>query len=489
MPDVRNFINGRFLDAASSAWLDNSEPATGEAYGRLPDSDERDVNSAVAAAEAAFPAWSRIPADERSRILNRIADLIERDLEPLARAESIDTGKPIGLARRMDIPRAASNFHFFAGAILQMRSDTFRTDIPPDPRAGAVSPNVALNYTLRQPIGVVGLISPWNLPLYLLTWKIAPAIAVGNTCVCKPSELTPMTAHLLAALLIEAGLPPGVVNMVHGLGAKAGSALVAHPRVPAISFTGGTATGAAISRVAAPMFKKLSLELGGKNPTVIFEDVDLAEIVPQITLSAFLNQGQICLCGSRIFVARRIFDEFLNRFTAATAALRIGDPLEESTDFGSLISRAHLDKVRSYVELAQSGARRASKGLTLPRRCKDGFFHPPVILTDRPPTCRTQQEEIFGPVVTVTPFDTEDDAVALANSTPFGLSAAVWTRDLSRAHRVAERIQAGTVWINCWLVRDLRVPFGGMKQSGIGREGGDEALRFFTEMKNVCVKY
>jgi aminomuconate-semialdehyde/2-hydroxymuconate-6-semialdehyde dehydrogenase len=491
MPDVRNFINGRFADATGNAWLDTVEPATGRVYGRLPDSDERDLAAAVAAAEAAFPAWSVTPVAERSKILFRLADLIERDLEPLARAESIDTGKPIRLSRTMDIPRAAANFRFFAGAVLHARTDLHRTELPASTGGG-----VALNYTLRQPVGVVGLISPWNLPLYLLTWKIAPAIAVGNTCVCKPSELTPMTAHMLASLIIEAGLPPGVVNIVHGVGAKAGASLVAHPRVSAISFTGGTATGAAIARAAAPIFKKLSLELGGKNPTIIFDDADLDEIMPQIVRASFTNQGQVCLCGSRILVAQRIYDAFLSRFTAAAAALRIGDPLDESTDFGSLISRAHLDKVRSYVDLAQKeggalllGARRPNERLTLPPRCQEGFFHPPVIITNLPPTCRTQQEEIFGPVVIVTPFGSEDEAIALANNTPYGLAASLWTRDLSRAHRVAERVQAGTVWVNCWLIRDLRVPFGGVKHSGIGREGGEEALRFFTESKNVCVKY
>jgi aminomuconate-semialdehyde/2-hydroxymuconate-6-semialdehyde dehydrogenase len=483
---ITNFIAGRFVEAASTAWLDVFEPATGQVYARLADSDERDINVAVAAAESASPVWGRTPAAERSKILVRLAGLIERDLEALARAESIDTGKPIRLARTMDIPRVAENFRFFAGAILQASTEMHRTDLP----AGAA----ALNYTLRQPIGVVGLISPWNLPLYLLSWKIAPAIAAGNTCVCKPSEVTPMTAHLLGSLLNEAGVPPGVVNIVQGLGSKAGSALVAHPSVKAISFTGGTATGTALARTAAPMLKKLSLELGGKNPNLIFDDVDLDEVVPQAVRAGFTNQGQVCLCGSRIFVARRIHDEFLKRFTAAVQALNIGDPLDESTEFGSLVSAAHLAKVQSYIELAkQEGGKvfvaGGDRALALPARCARGYFQPPVIVTGLPPTCRTQQEEIFGPVVTVTPFDSEDEAVAMANGTAYGLSASLWTRDISRAHRVAERLHAGTVWVNCWLVRDLRVPFGGVKQSGIGREGGEEAMRFFTEAKNVCIRY
>lgn len=492
MQSVQNFINGRFCDPVGGGWLDNIDPATGKVCGRLPDSDERDVNGAVQAAAAAFPAWRDTPAADRARLLNRLADLIERDLEPLARAETIDTGKPIRLSRVMDIPRAAANFRFFAGAVLHWRSELLRTDVPP--AAGTGGGGSALNYTLRQPIGVVGLISPWNLPLYLLSWKIAPAIAVGNTCICKPSELTPTTAHMLAALIGEAGIPPGVVNIIHGAGTSAGAAIVAHPAVKAISFTGGTATGAAISRIAAPMFKKLSLELGGKNPTIIFDDADLTAIMPQIVRASFTNQGQVCLCGSRILVARARYEEFLRLFVAATASLRIGDPLDETTEFGALISAAHLEKVRSYTALARAeggtphGPGAAGQPPALTDRCAAGYFHPPVIITDLPPVCRTNQEEIFGPVVTVTPFDSEDEAVAIANGTPYGLSASVWTRDVSRAHRVAERIDAGTVWVNCWLVRDLRVPFGGVKQSGIGREGGEEALRFFTEPKNVCVR-
>lgn len=488
---VQNFIDGRFVPARGGGLLDDVEPATGAVYARVADSDERDVADAVDAAARAFPSWSRTSATERGGMLARLADLIDRDLEALARAESIDTGKPVRLARVMDIPRAAANFRFFAGAVQHWGSQSHRTELP----AEAGRAFAALNHTLRQPIGVVGLISPWNLPIYLLSWKIAPAIATGNTCVCKPSELTPMTADMLARLCVLAGIPPGVVNIVHGTGARAGAALVAHPHARAISFTGGTATGAALSRVAAPMFKKLSLELGGKNPTLIFDDVNLDEIMPQIVRASFTNQGQVCLCGSRIFVARGLYDAFLSRFVSAVDSLRIGDPLDETTDQGALISAAHLDKVRGYVRLAleEGGTlanRAASDALkSLPPRCAGGFFHPPTVITGLPHNCRTQQEEIFGPVVTVSPFDSEEHALEMANSTAYGLSASVWTSDLSRAHRVAERIAAGTVWINCWLVRDLRVPFGGVRHSGVGREGGDEALRFFTEPKNVCVKY
>ncbi len=484
MHTIRNFIGGRFEDAASGAWLDVTEPATGMVYARLADSDERDVTAAVEAGEKAFPGWAATPAMERARIMQRIADLVERDLEPLARAESIDTGKPIRLARTVDIPRVAANFRFFASAVLNARSEVYRTEQPQI---------TALNTTLRQPLGVVGLISPWNLPLYLLTWKIAPAIAVGNACVAKPSEITPMTAHMLGTILNEAGLPAGVVNIVHGLGSKAGAALVAHPRVPALSFTGGTATGKAIARIAAPMFKKLSLELGGKNPTVVFDDVDLDRVMPDIVRSAFTNQGQVCLCGSRILVGRRIYDEFLEKFVSAVSAIKIGDPLEDTTEFGSLVSEAHREKVRSYVALArQEGGtlplEKTVNAESLPARCAKGYFQGPVVVVGLKPTCRTMQEEIFGPVVCLASFESEEEAVSVANGTPYGLSASVWTKDGARAQRVAERLQAGTVWVNCWMVRDLRAPFGGVKQSGVGREGGEEALRFFTEAKNVCVK-
>jgi len=428
----------------------------------------------VRAAKAAFPAWSRTRAEERSKLLLKLADLIEQNLDELARCESIDNGKTLSLAKRLDIPRAVANFRFFATAILHQASEAHMTDA------------AALNYTLRQPLGVVGLISPWNLPLYLLSWKIAPAIASGNTCVAKPSELTPLTANRLAELSLEAGIPPGVINIVHGYGNKAGRALTCHEDVAAISFTGGTVTGAAVAANAAPRFKKLSLELGGKNPNLIFADADLDDAVATSIRSSFWNQGEICLCGSRIFVERSIHDEFVERFAAATKKLRIGDPLDDTTDVGALISEAHLQKVLGYIDLAtKEGGTIVAGGHRLDR---PGYFVEPTIVTGLGCDCRTMQEEIFGPVVTITPFDGEDEALRFANSTRYGLSATVWTRDLSRAHRVAASLDAGTIWINCWLLRDLRAPFGGMKESGVGREGGFESLEFFTEAKNVCVK-
>jgi aminomuconate-semialdehyde/2-hydroxymuconate-6-semialdehyde dehydrogenase len=469
---LANFIAGAFV--ASRSYLDDIAPATGEVIAQIPDSDASDVDAAVRAAKNAFPSWSRTPAAERSRLLLKLADLIERNLDELARLESEDTGKTISLARRLDIPRAVANFRFFATAILHDSSEAHVTDA------------AALNYTLRHPLGVVGLISPWNLPLYLLSWKIAPAIAAGNTCVAKPSEITPLTANRLAELSIEAGIPAGVINIVHGLGAKAGAALCEHDDVAAISFTGGTVTGAKVAAAAAPKFKKLSLELGGKNPNLVFADADLDECIATSIRSSFWNQGEICLCGSRIFVERAIHDAFVERFVAATRALRIGDPLDETSDVGAVVSEAHLQKILGYVELAKrEGGTLVTGGRRIDRQ---GFFIEPAVITGLGCDCRVLQEEIFGPVVTITPFDGEEEAVRFANSTKYGLSATVWTRDLTRAHRVAAAVDSGTIWINCWLLRDLRVPFGGMKESGVGREGGFESLRFFTEAKNVCVK-
>jgi len=471
---LQNFINGRFSPPASGAYFDDIGPATGDVIAEVPDSDARDVDAAVRAATAAFPGWSRTPVAQRSKLLIRLADLIEKNLEELARLESHDSGKTVSLPRRQDIPRAVANLRFFATAILHDATEAHPTD------------GVALNYTLRQPMGVAGLISPWTLPLYLLTWKVAPAIAAGNTCVAKPSELTPLTANRLAELSLEAGIPAGVINIVHGLGAKAGDALTVHPKVPLISFTGGTVTGAKVATAAAPHFKKVSLELGGKNPNLIFADADLTEAVNTSIRSSFSNQGEICLCGSRIFVERSIHDRFVEQFVEATMKMRIGDPSDESTDVGALISAAHLDKVSGYVDLArEEGGSILSGGKRVDR---PGFFFEPTVITGLGCDCRVLQEEIFGPVVTITPFDGEDEAVSFANSTRYGLSASLWTRDLQRAHRVASALDAGTVWINCWLLRDLRVPFGGMKESGVGREGGFESLRFFTEAKNVCVK-
>jgi aminomuconate-semialdehyde/2-hydroxymuconate-6-semialdehyde dehydrogenase len=476
---IRNFIDGKFVEPIGGKYLENIEPATGQPYSLVPDSEARDVELAVTAAEKAFPAWSKTPAADRSRVLLRIADLIERDLDKLARAESIDTGKPLALARSLDIPRAASNFRFFATAILHTENEAHVTD------------GVAFNYTLRPPRGIAGLISPWNLPLYLLSWKIAPAIAVGNTAIAKPSELTPMTAFLLCQICAEAGLPDGVLNIVHGTGPNVGAAITAHRGIGTISFTGGTVTGRKVAEAAAPLFKKVSLELGGKNPNIIFADADLDAAVAGSVRSSFANQGQVCLCGSRVFVERSAYKDFVDRFIEKAAQLKQGDPLEEKTEQGAIVSKTQLEKVKFYVDLAQKEGGKIALGGQAPDaindRCRDGYFFPPTVLTDLPVSCRTNREEIFGPVVTITPFDSEDEVIGYANDCDYGLASSVWTQNLSRAHRVAEKIHTGTVWVNCWLVRDLRVPFGGMKQSGVGREGGEEALRFFTEPKNVCI--
>jgi aminomuconate-semialdehyde/2-hydroxymuconate-6-semialdehyde dehydrogenase len=479
MQKILNYINGEFREPVSGKYFDNINPAEGAVYSIISDSDDRDVATAVTAAREAFPLWSGTSALERHRILSRLADLIDANLDQLALAESIDNGKPLHLARQVDIPRASANMRFFATACLHFSSDAHITD------------QEAVNYTLRSPLGVVGCISPWNLPLYLFTWKIAPALAAGCTVVAKPSELTPVTAFLFAALCTEAGLPKGVLNIIQGTGSKAGQAIVDHPEVVAISFTGGTVTGKKIASSAAPMFKKLSLELGGKNPNIIFADCDFEKAVSTSIQSSFSNQGEICLCGSRILVERSLYPVFLEEFVRRAREFSVGDPLEDATRIGAMVSRQHLDKVLGYVRLAeQEGGTIVTGGnaITISGRCSNGYFMEPTVITGLGHACRTNQEEIFGPVVTIMPFDTEGEAIQFANSTAYGLSATVWTENLKRAHRVSAALKSGIIWVNCWLFRDLRTPFGGMKQSGVGREGGWEALRFFTEMKNVCIK-
>lgn len=478
---LQNYINGELVAPINGNYIDNYDPSVGEVYSLIPDSTAADVDLAVQAAKAAFPAWSNLSNEQRHDYIMAIANGIEKRFEELVEAESRDNGKPIKLARKVDIPRAVSNFKFYATAVMHYSSQSHF--MPEEP---------AINYTLRQPLGVVGCISPWNLPLYLFTWKIAPALATGNTVVAKPSEITPMTAYLLSEICVEAGLPKGVLNIVHGNGPNAGEAIVQHDDIKAISFTGGTKTGEHIARIVAPKFKKMSLELGGKNPNIIFDDCDYDKALSTSVISSFANQGQICLCGSRIFIHETIYERFRDDFIAKVKKLKIGDPMEGDTSLGAVVSKSHQEKVLSYIELAkQEGGKVIAGGNAVHQvgRCANGYFIEPTVIEGLAFNCRTNQEEIFGPVVTLQPFSTEEEVLGYANSVKYGLAATVWTQDISRANRVAQQLHSGIVWVNCWLLRDLRTPFGGVKDSGMGREGGFEAMDFFTEPKNICVKY
>ncbi|WP_397361968.1 aldehyde dehydrogenase [Olleya sp. R77988] len=477
--NIQNYINGNFHNPIQDNWIDNYNPSNGEVYGQIPNSSKEDLENAYIAAKSAFPSWSQTTLEERSRILIKISELLEANLQRFAEAESKDNGKPISLAKAVDIPRAASNFRFFGNAITQFASESHE------------SIGQAINYTLRQPIGVVGCISPWNLPLYLFTWKIAPAIAAGNCVVAKPSEVTPMTAYLLGEICNEAGLPKGVLNIVHGLGGSTGQAIIEHEDIKAISFTGGTATGSHIAKVAAPMFKKLSLELGGKNPNIIFADCDYDDMLNTTVRSSFANQGQICLCGSRIFVEASIYEKFKKDFVAKVKALKVGHPSEASTNIGALVSKPHIEKVKEYINIAkaENGTILCGGNEVTVKGYENGYYLEPTVIEVPSDECRVNQEEIFGPVVTIMPFNTEDEVLLMANKVKYGLSATLWTNNLKRTMRMSNQLQAGIVWVNTWMMRDLRTPFGGVKASGVGREGGFEALRFFTEAKNVCIKY
>lgn len=480
MITIKNYINGTYYESSNNEWLEAIDPSTGVVYGKLPNSTDKDVEEAYKAANNAFASWSKTSVEQRSEILYKIADLIVSKLDTLAVAESMDNGKPLSLAKKVDIPRAALNFRFFSQAITQFYSESHEQISQKN-----------INFTLRQPIGVVGCISPWNLPLYLFTWKIAPALAAGNCVVAKPSEVTPYTAFLLAEICTKAGLPKGVLNIVHGMGTTTGQAIVEHPNIKAISFTGGTKTGAHIAKTAAPLFKKLSLELGGKNPNIIFADCDYKKMLSTTVKSSFANQGQICLCGSRIFVEASIYEQFKNDFIEKVKELKVGLPSEKNTDIGALVSKPHLDKVLSYIEQVKQekatvlyGGERVSV-----ENGKNGYYMQPTIIEVSSNDCVLNQEEIFGPVVTLMPFKGDTEALKLANNVKYGLSATVWTNNLKRSLYFSEQLQTGIVWINTWLQRDLRTPFGGAKSSGVGCEGGFEVLRFFTEAKNVCINY
>ncbi len=476
---LKNYINGELIEPLKKQYLENVDPSKGTVFSMIPDSDASDVQLAVAAAKDAEHDWANMHYEKRAQYIEAIAKGIERRLDEFAKAESLDNGKPLKLATRVDIPRAVSNFRFFATAIQQQSSESHYME------------GIGINYTLRRPIGVVACISPWNLPLYLFSWKIAPALATGNCVIAKPSEVTPYTAYLLSEVCIEVGLPKGVLNIVHGLGQKVGDEISRNKDIKAISFTGGTATGKTIASIAAPMFKKLSLELGGKNPNIIFADCDFDEMIKTTVRSSFENQGQICLCGSRIFVERSIYDKFKNTFVEKVKALKIGDP-NTDVNIGAIVSKNHYEKILSYIEIAkQEGGTILTGGhaVKLEGECANGYFIAPTVIEGLAYDCRTNMEEIFGPVVTIMPFDTEEEVLKYANATEYGLAATIWTNNLTRAHRMAENVQSGIIWINTWLLRDLRTPFGGMKNSGVGREGGWEAVRFFTEAKNVCIKY
>lgn len=480
MEKLQNFINGTYVPPKNGQYIDNYEPATGQVYALIPDSDEEDVLAAVDAAEKAFPIWSNMSIEERSKILVRLSEGIERNMDEFVQAESRDNGKPVSLAAHVDIPRAVSNFHFFATAITHFASESHHME------------GVGINFTTRKPIGIVGCISPWNLPLYLFSWKIAPALAAGNCVIAKPSEITPYTAYMLGKMAHEAGMPAGVLNILHGTGPKVGDAIVKHPKIKAISFTGGTKTGEYIARTAGPMFKKLSLELGGKNPNIIFADCNFDDMLSTTIRSSFANQGQICLCGSRIFVERPIYEKFKEAFVAKVSRSKVSFPSDPEAKLGAIVSEAHMEKILSYIALAKKEGGTVLTGgnrVHLPAPHDQGYYIEPTIIEGLSYDCRTNQEEIFGPVVTITPFDTEEEALMMANSTMYGLAGTIWTTNLNRAHRVADQLQSGIVWVNAWLVRDLRTPFGGVKASGVGREGGWEALRFFTEAKNIFIKY
>ncbi|MEJ6583167.1 MAG: aldehyde dehydrogenase [Crocinitomicaceae bacterium] len=480
MEKLQNFIDGSYCAPLKGDYLDNYEPASGKVYSLIPNSDADDVELAVKASEKAFPIWSEMSIKERSAILVKLSEGIEARMNEFVQAESRDNGKPVSLAAHVDIPRAVSNFHFFATAILHYASESHNME------------GVGVNYTIRKPLGIVGCISPWNLPLYLFSWKIAPALAAGNCVIAKPSEITPYTAYLLGKVAQESGMPAGVLNILHGEGGRVGDAIVKHPKIKAISFTGGTKTGEYIARTAAPMFKKLSLELGGKNPNIIFADCDFKEMMSTTLRSSFANQGQICLCGSRIFVERSIYDKFKNEFVEKVSKTVVAHPSNANAKLGAVVSKSHMEKVLSYVKLAKEEGGTVLTGgerVIMDAPYENGYYLRPTVIEGLAFDCRTNQEEIFGPVVTMTPFDTEEEVLMMANSTQYGLSATLWTSNLQRAHRMANEIDAGIVWINSWLVRDLRTPFGGVKASGVGREGGWEALRFFTEPKNIFVKY
>lgn len=476
---IDHFINGKFTAPSKGEYFDDLNPATGKAIARVASGAAEDIDQAVSAAKQAFEKgpWSRMAMQERSSILRRVGDLILKNLDTLAMAETMDTGKPLSESREGDIPRAAQNFHFFADYALALHDECYT--VTPQERHLAV----------REPQGVSGLITPWNLPLYLASWKIAPCLVMGNSCVLKPAEWTPQTANILAALMHEAGVPEGVFNVVNGFGANAaGEALTRHPDVRSISFTGETSTGRAIMAAASGTLKKVSFELGGKGANIIFADADLNEALPTAIRAAYRNQGQICLAGSRLFVQESVYKQVADELQKRVSQIKVGNPLDSSTQMGAIISREQLEKVQTYIEIGKKDGKLLYGGERL-QNLGEGNFLSPALFSEIDNSSKVCQEEIFGPVLPIIPFKDEEDLLEMVNSTPYGLSCSVWTNDANRQHRMASGIKSGIVWVNCWFARDLRTPFGGQKSSGVGREGGRWALDFFSEMKTICYRY
>ena len=480
MIEIKNYINGKLSNNSNLNHIEVYNPSIGKIYATCPNSDSKTLDSAIKSSKKAFPAWSKLSYSERAKFLFKISNLLEKNIDKFSKYESMDNGKPLTLSRNLDVPRAIENLRFFGSIISNNKSDAFYME------------NIGINYTIKQPLGIVGTISPWNLPLYLFTWKIAPALVTGNCVIAKPSEITPMTAYLFSKLCIEAELPKGVLNILHGMGSKIGLNIVKHDEIKAISFTGGTETGKIISAECSKSFKKLNLEMGGKNPVLIFDDCDYSKMINNIIKSSFLNQGQICLAGSRLYVHKNIYKKFKNDFVKEVKKIITGDPFHKLSDQGAIVSKEHQNKIDSYINIAIKEGCKVLQGgnkIKMKDHCENGWYFEPTIIENYDNNSKVNQDEIFGPVVTLNSFESDQEAVDLANNNDYGLASIIWTENINKAHRIADEIQSGIVWINCWLERDLRTPFGGMKKSGYGKEGGNHALDFFTREKNVCIKY
>ena len=479
MVEIHNYINGQLSEPSDKEYLDVYNPSNGSIFAKCPNSTKEDLDLAVAASNSSFSSWASLKQRERSDYLLKIAELINRDLEKFAKGETIDNGKPYSLSKSLDIPRSIKNLVFFANLASEIEEESYHQE------------NI-ISQIRRQPLGVVGTISPWNLPLYLFTWKIAPALVSGNCVIAKPSELTPYTSFLFSKACIEAKLPPGVLNILHGEGLTIGREIVRNSSIKAISFTGGTKTGKEIAIEASQSLKKVNMEMGGKNPVLIFNDCHYENMIESLIKSSFLNQGQICLAGSRIYVQEGIYEKFKADFINKINDLIIGNPFDPQTDQGAIVSKQHLEKISKYVDYAIKEGGEIISGGEIPKLDEEyssGWYYKPTVIEGLPQNSRLNQDEIFGPVVTLSKFNDDDEVIKMANNTTYGLAAIIWTEDINRAHKLAELVESGLVWVNCWLERDLRTPFGGIKNSGFGKEGGKYALDFFTEPKNICTKY